>query len=215
VIAALQAARSSNRYLAKIELQKFIYLNDIVGYLYDVLPPKQHHVTYRFGPYDNVIQNTIDSLSFRGFVVPMAVERLPQGGGTRARYKLSGAGLKLASSLEGKKAFRRKFSTARWVAIKLSELGWRRLVDLVYAEPTYVAAKSSGFGKTIDVANGLQNSAAAIINLLERSIKEGLTDIHLDREFVADLFFDYLDYMEKGNRVAGESPIGDGSEISA
>src|SRR4051812_8205442 len=84
---AMSAASKYGQDLNRIRLQKFIYLLDVVGYIYHLLPPRVAHKTYKHGPWDVAIQNAVDALVFRGFAEASKVQRDPNGK-IHATYKL-------------------------------------------------------------------------------------------------------------------------------
>lgn len=191
VAISLSTASRYHEKLNRIRLQKFIYLLDIVGYMYEVLPPAANHISYNNGPYDAAIQNAVDSLAFRGLVEISDVENLP-GRKISCRYSLTEAGQKWAENLTEKKELSLRFEAANTVGKKVNKLGWWRLKDLVYAEPTYVQKRYSGFGQRLDISNGVENTASYLIGLINRSLEVGEKNT-VNRELAVDIFFKYLD----------------------
>jgi hypothetical protein len=198
VAMALATASVYNQKLNRIRLQKFIYLFDIVGYMYEILPSAANHVSYNNGPYDPAIQNAVDSLAFRGLVEISDVEPLPSGNFS-SQYTLTIAGEEWVGILAGQEAFKPRFEAARITGKKVEKLCWWRLKDLVYAEPTYVQKKYSGFGQRIDITKGTENTAAYLIGLINRSL--GLKEKQMvDRELAVDIFFRFLDNYDRSSK---------------
>lgn len=205
VTMALATASVYNQKLNRIRLQKFIYLLDIVGYIYEVLPPAANHISYNNGPYDPAIQNAVDSLAFRGLVEISDVDTLPRGNFS-SQYTLTFAGEEWVEILAGQEAFKLRFEAARLIGKKVEKLGWWRLKDLVYAEPTYVQKKYSGFGQRIDITKGTENTAAYLIGLINRSL--GIKEKQMvNRELAVDVFFRFLDNYDLSSKKI--SHVGD------
>src|SRR6267378_2820370 len=167
---------------------------DVIGYLYDALPPIDHHRTYRHGPYDVNLQNAIDSLGFRGLVLIRNVGKTNYGG-IQATYELTQAGLAFGNRLRAHGAFKGKYRIAMRVGQNLQEYGWGRLIDLVYGEPTFMSARTHGYGHDLTIQDGLENSAATIFRVIENLMTPSPAQSSISEEYVADLFMDYLDQM--------------------
>ncbi|RBP75540.1 hypothetical protein [Marinobacter nauticus] len=201
VTISLATASRYHEKLNRIRLQKFIYLLDIVAYMYDVLPPAKNHVSYNNGPYDAAIQNAVDSLAFRGLIKISDVEN-SSSGKISCQYSLTEVGKKWAITLAEKKELRLRFDAANAVGKKVNKLGWWRLKDLVYAEPTYIQKRYSGFGLQIDTTDGTQNSAALLIGMFNAALEERSTNCVLNRELATELFFRYLDNFDSSQGQA-------------
>lgn len=198
VTMALATASVYNQKLNRIRLQKFIYLLDIVGYIYEVLPPAVSHISYNNGPYDPAIQNAVDSLAFRGLVEISDVDTLPRGN-LSSQYMLTLAGEEWVKILAGQEMFKFRFEAATITGKKVEKLGWWRLKDLVYAEPTYVQKKYSGFGQRLDITKGTENTAAYLIGLINRSL--GIKEKQMvNRELAVDVFFRFLDNYDLSSK---------------
>lgn len=200
VALALGAAESYNQSLNRIRLQKFIYLLDVVGYLYEILPPREAHTTYKNGPYDYAIQNAVDSLAFRGLAQVLRIKRSPNNK-IHAEYGLTPAGKSWLKALTEDGGFGTRWEAALEVAKKVNLRGWSRLVDLVYAEPTFASTKPRGYGQQLPLNNGLENSAAFLMQTINRGISHGFDQATPDRELVVELFFRYLDNYARSQRA--------------
>jgi uncharacterized protein YwgA len=193
---ALATASVYEQRLNRIKLQKFIYLLDIVGYMYEVLPPATNHMSYNNGPYDPAIQNAVDSLAFRGLVEISDVETLP-GGNFSSHYTLTLAGEEWVKTLAEQSVFKLRFEAASIIGKKVENLGWWRLKALAYAEPTYAQKRYSGFGQRIDVTDGTKNTAAYLIGIFNCLLEERNQNSNLNRELAIELFFRFLDSYDK------------------
>jgi hypothetical protein len=192
---ALYGANLHKRSLNRIQLQKFIYLLDVVGYLYDIFPPLEGHKTYKNGPYDLAIQNAVDTMAFRELVKVNSLSL--SNGNITSDYELTDAGLSWVRKLLSDKGIAIRQEVAREVTAKVNSLGWYRLVDLVYAEPTFATARPHGYGRLLTPNNGLENTAALLIQTLRYSLYLGDINVQPDRNLLIDLFFRYLDSCSK------------------
>lgn len=195
---ALGAANQSGTVLNRTELQKFIYLSDVVGYLFEILPPSIAHVTYKRGPFDLNIQNAVDALVFRGLVKASSVEKDSKGN-IRATYQLSSAGRQWVDSIHQTDAFSLRYKASAAVASQLEKWGWSRLIALVYAEPTFVTKKSHGFGQALALNNGLENSAAHLLQILDIGLRAGFPESSQDRDLMVQILFRYLERYARTN----------------
>ena len=196
VAITLATASVYEQRLNRIRLQKFIYLLDIVGYMYEVLPPAANHISYKNGPWDRAIQIAVDSLAFRGLVEISDVESLPNGNFS-SQYTLTLAGEEWVKILAGQETFKLLFEAASITGKKVEKLGWWRLKNLVYAEPTYVQKKYLGFGQKIDITDGTKNTAAYLMGIFNRLLEERGHNAELNRELATELFFRFLDNYDR------------------
>lgn len=188
----LSAAARWGHKMNRLQLQKFIYLSDVVGYVFEILPPTRAHITYKRGPFDVAIQNAVDALVFRGFVEASGVQK-DGSGNIRAVYGLTAAGMKWIDDTRESNKFVEHWRAALEVANQLETFGWGRLVSFVYAEPTYIAAKTRGFGQSLKLNDGLKNSAAGLLGLLDTGLRSGFPESTQNRDLMIQLLFRYLD----------------------
>jgi hypothetical protein len=196
VILALGEAEKANVQPTRIQLQKFIYLSDVLGQVVGTLKLREGHKTYRNGPYDAAIQNAVDSLAFRGVVRITGVWKTASGG-TGTKYALAVPGQKLIHRLRESPAFARKVQVAKLVGAELCEFGWSRIVNLVYAEPTFVATRPSGWGSHLSPEDGLVVSTAFVLAIMRRTVGTLYPDREATPEWIAERFFAYLDDYDK------------------
>lgn len=193
VIFSLGVADIYGLTLNRIRLQKFIYLLDVVGYLYEILPPLDAHRTYRRGPYDSAIQNAVDSLAFRGLTKVLNVTRSKDDKAIHAEYSLSDAGKLWLKKLRDDAGLKTRWEAALEVAHKVNARGWDKIVAMVYAEPTYFAMRPRGYGQRLQPDNGLENSAAFIMRILDYGLSHGFKGKKPSKELMIEMFFRYLD----------------------
>jgi hypothetical protein len=189
---SLSVAAGCEQKLNKVQLQKFVYLADVVGYLFEILPPPKAHVTYKRGPFDVGIQNAVDALVFRGLVEASGV-RKDSVGNVHAIYGLTSAGGKWIDSTRETQAFSQRWEASSEVGAQLEVHGWSRLVALVYAEPTFISTKAEGFGQKLALNDGMKNSAANLFALLDTGLRSGFPESTQNRELMVQMLFRYLD----------------------
>ena len=167
VALALGEAHQSNVAPTKIQLQKFIYLTDVLGQIVGLFKLGEGHKTYFNGPYDAGIQNAVNALAFRGLVRIAGTWRTASGH-IATKYALAPAGFELLHLIQENEALARKVRVAKLVGAELSRLGWRNIVELVYAEPTFVATRPIGWGNRLAIEDGLSVSAAFLFAIMRR-----------------------------------------------
>lgn len=191
VVFALAEAEKAQKSPTKIQLQKFIYLTDVLSQVVGAMKPREAHRTYRNGPYDAAIQNAVDCLAFRGLVRVAGVWRTPSGHmGTR--YKLAEPGRQFLQRLQFSPSFHRKTRIANLVGDELVHLGWDRIVALVYAEPTYVSTRPTGWGASLPAEDGLAVSTSFLIAVMRRVVATLSEEAPERPEWLANRFFAYL-----------------------
>ena len=193
---AVKIASSYGQWLGKVQLQKFIYLLDVLRPLYEIMPPLDGHLTYKYGPYDVKIQSAADVLAFRGFLKYHQVTINPQNH-VAITYLLTSDGEKLVSRFTAERAFSSSWEICTRIGFWLNKLGWKRIVDLVYSEPTFVSIRQKGFGQRIIPYDATKNSAALIMAILDFGLLTGYKRSSINNELMVELFFQYLDSAEK------------------
>ena len=191
VVLALNEARLSEIQPTKIQLQKFVYLCDVLGQIVGRLKPVEAHKTYRNGPYDPAVQNAVDSLAFRGLVRIAGVWRTPSGH-LSTKYTLADPGDVFLNQLKSHRSLEQKVLVASLVGTELQALGWDRIVSLVYAEPTFVATRPFGWGAPLEAENGLKVSTAFLVAIMRRVSETLSLEVAVRPEWLADRFFAYL-----------------------
>jgi len=196
VVLALGEAEKAQVQPTRIQLQKFVYLTDVLGQVVGTLKLSGGHKTYRNGPYDAAIQNAVDSLAFRGMVRIAGIWKTPSGG-TGTKYALAAPGRHLLARLRETPEFARKVHAAGLVGTEMRKVGWSRIVDLVYAEPTFVATRPTGWGSRLPAEDGLAVSTAYVLAIMRRTISVLSPERGPTPEWIAERFFAYLDDYDK------------------
>src|ERR1035438_3464416 len=120
VMLALGEAGQAKVRPTKIQLQKFVYLTDVLGQVVGSLKPREGHKTYRNGPYDPAIQNAVDALAFRGLARVAGAWRTPSGH-LATSYTLAEPGREFLKKLRGHPALARKVQMAGLVGAALCD----------------------------------------------------------------------------------------------
>lgn len=206
VMFALGEAEKAREHPTKIQLQKFVYLADVLSQIVGAMKPRDAHLTYRNGPYDPAIQNAVDCLAFRGLVRVAGVWRTPSGHlGTS--YALSAPGRKFLQRIRSSPSLGRKSRIATLVGDELLHLGWDRIVALVYAEPTYVSTRPTGWGAPLPAEDGLTVSAAFLVAVMRR-VAGTLSEEHSPPpEWISDRFFAYLSDYDRNYGTQREAAV--------
>ena len=204
VMLALGEAGQAKVRPTKIQLQKFVYLADVLGQVVGSLKPREGHKTYRNGPYDPAIQNAVDALAFRGLARVAGAWRTPSGH-LATSYTLAEPGLEFLKKLREHQALARKVQMAGFVGAALCEIGWDRIVRLVYAEPTYVATRPTGWGSRLAAEDGLVVSAAFMLAVMRRVAETLSTERAANPKWITDRFFAFLSDYAQNYGSTGEA----------
>lgn len=191
VLFALATAREYEQSLGRLQLQKIIYLSDVLAVLWETLGPKEGHQTYKHGPYDPAIQNAVDTLAFRG-AVNIVESNLKQDQTIRVRYQISDIGIQIVQNVRDIPAFAKKSDMYEIIGLHVNRRGWHKLKDMVYSEATYVTRKSDGFGKSLGTESLLTNeSLRVLVEFNDLIPREG--NSQLSKENLTSIFFQILD----------------------
>ena len=194
VAIALGVAGSHGQSLNRIRLQKFVYLMDAVAVIFKVLPLTDGYYTFKHGPFDPAVQNAVDSLAFRGLVSITSLHAAEEGT-VSAVYTLSVGGQNWFQKLGDDQAMADRIKIGNAVAERVDRLGWWRLRELVYAEPTFLKARTAGYGRHLAPHKGRDVSTARLLQVIMRALRLG--NIEPTRDSVLDAYFDYLDRYAK------------------
>jgi len=202
VVASLWAAGQRGESLNRIRLQKFVYLMDAVATLFRLLPPSEGHYTFKYGPFDPAVQNAVDCLAFRGLVKILNLKRGDEGT-LSVDYTLTEAGQSWARELASVPVIADRLTIAEAVALRVSRLGWRRLRELVYAEPTFVSLAGTGYGRRLHPEQGKGVTSARLLEIISAATSRASSETRHD--LTLDLYFGFLhDYAHRqkpGRRV--------------
>lgn len=197
---ALSAAGQYEYVLNRIGLQKFLYLADALSRLFEVLPPAIGHETYKHGPYDRSIQNAVDCLCFRR-LVRIAKLSAMESGNLTTEYELTDAGVLWASRMASSDLGRPKWAVIFKIAAEINAGGyWRSLRELVYAEPTFVNAKSRGWGHALRLDDAFSPTSFALVNVIQLALNRGFQGTEPSLDLLISLYFKYLQRYSASQR---------------
>jgi uncharacterized protein YwgA len=188
VLFALKTAADYNQTLGRIQLQKYVYLTDTVGLIWEVIAPKNGHETYKHGPFDESINNAVDVLAFRGFVDIVSIKMEEKR--VDALYCINKTGIKLFEGIVAEEHFNKKNTLYQQIGIHVNRIGWRKLRELVYAEPTYLQSRASGYGYKFDYLSLFSNESLRILYQFENMLKDGQK---ISKENMVSLFFKLIE----------------------
>ncbi len=191
VIIALNVAEQYNQELGRLGLQKFIYLADIISLYWGMLNICNGHETYKRGPYDYDIQNSVDVLAFRGFV-SISQSNIKEDGSVTASYVLSKFGKLLFKELEKNRIFKTRIELFTSIGYHVEKRGWRNLKALVYLEPTYCFAKNNGWGYRLDYSSLLSNDTLRILDGFRKMLNSDKME-NISKENFTSIFFKILE----------------------
>lgn len=147
VLFALASAAKFEIVLTRIQLQKLIYLGDVFSAVWREVSRPADFFPYERGPWDRQIQNAVDALAFRGFVrVEARFLRLNQ---VRSSYSLSALGCEIVENLRDESVLCEEIQLYDEIASEVARRGWEEIVQIVYSEPTYLAALESCSGSRL------------------------------------------------------------------
>lgn len=190
VLLSLAVAHNYGVDLGRLQLQKFIYLSDILSIIWETLAPRYGHYTYKNGPYDSGIQDAVDVLAFRG-CVSIIQFTMRSGSTVTATYRISDIGLIIVNDMIKEDFFNRKYDMYKQIAHQVNKRGWDQLRNLVYSEASYSLRRADGNGQRLYSNSILKNESLRIILGFKSIIQS--ENVELTRKNLSFLFFDFLD----------------------
>lgn len=189
VIFALHAASRYDQSLGRIQLQKFIYLGDILSIIWHLITAKEGHETYNFGPYDPKIQNAADILSFRGFINIRFLDIVTDPNKTTSQYSINNNGLNFSENLCRKQFYNTKNHIYQNIALNVNRVGWGKLKTIVYSEITYL--NEMGHYRKIDSNSYSGNKTYQLLELFDNLTSENNQNI--SKENMVSIFFKIIE----------------------
>lgn len=193
VILALSTSERYGENLGRLQLQKFIYLCDILSLAWNILSSDDGHETYKHGPYDYKIQNAVDALSFRGFVKIEFLKLDKKNMSTTSNYSLTDPGKLLYERLLSAKLYKTKDTIYKLIAKNVNRRGWTNLKSIVYSEVSYV--NKVGFYNQIDTNSYTNNATIQLVDLFNNLSKRK----PIKPEDLVTIFFKITDNYRKLN----------------
>lgn len=190
VLLALKASSAYVNSLGRLQLQKLIYLFDILAIAWREVDGSNTFSPWNHGPYDQTIQNAVDSLAFRGFV---AIDTLSFAGTRKAQssYSLTRAGESAVDGLSTDGPFNDDLDLLNEISAEINRRGWSNIKSIVYSEPTYNTARATKQGVKLSV-NLDHNLSWKLI----REIRDGFEsrrDEPMSKRTLIQVFFATLD----------------------
>lgn len=190
VLFALTAATEYVQALGRLQLQKTIYLFDILAIAWRQVGGSESFSTWKNGPYDMTIQNAVDSLCFRGLV---SINKITFIGirKTHAAYSLTKIGRIAVEKLSREEHFADDLALFREIAEEVDRRGWSDIKQIVYSEPTYNLARATNRGNRLSVRQS-QNLSWKLIAQIRTGFEAGRTR-PMSRRTLVQVFFAMLD----------------------
>jgi uncharacterized protein YwgA len=166
VLLSLGATTKRNVAVQRIQLQKFIYLQDVFTSVWRVVAKPARFQPEKRGPYDKHIQNAVDALAFRGLVevTSLSFQEIRQ---TRSSYRLTPSGQKAVKELIVDTVLHEEFLHAEEIADEIDRRGWEKIVQIVYSEPTYVVERDHASGQVLQINDPMANVTTQIVKLFQ------------------------------------------------
>jgi hypothetical protein len=190
VLLALATASAHKDGLARLQLQKFIYLFDILAIAWRDVEGSNTFLPWNHGPYDRTIQNAVDCLAFRG-LVSIAELSFRDVRKAQCLYSLTPAGKLAVERLVKEKPFANDIDLFREMSMEINRRGWSKIKDIVYSEPTYNTARVTQQGTTLFVSQNY-NLAWKLV----RGVRDGFElgrQKPMSRRTLVQVFFATLD----------------------
>jgi len=194
VLIALAVAHKYGESLGRLQLQKFIYLGDILSLLWEMFSPTNGYETYKRGPYDRKVQNAVDVLAFRG-AVSIATNKNYVGSNGVVSYSITPIGMKIVTRMESETPFLKALQMYNVIGVHINQRGWQNLRKIVYSEATYISNKGAGYGVPLKTNSLLSNLSAQIIWGFEQMVRNKETS--LSKENLVSIFFRVLDNSQQ------------------
>lgn len=190
VAVCLYSAKHQQQAVSKIQLQKLIYLMDVLSVCLEVVSVESGHQTYFHGPYDKNIQNSADMLAFWEFSDVRDIHVNDRG--VTCEYFLNDSGILWISDLiRNDENTRKRYEICDYlIGALINRDEMNNLVSLVYAEPLFVKNKGLGYGVELNL-NYLENNDFYYFFLLLRDAYQINGDIDLTK-FLCDFMVEYL-----------------------
>lgn len=194
VLISLYTARKNKPRLGRLQLQKYIYLCDSISLLWNQAALGSKYITYKHGPYDRQIQNAVDALAFRGLVTIASLD-MDNSKKASALYEITHEGCKLVEQIRNTPPFSRRLLLCEQVSDSITERGWKNLLSLVYADPTYVREGGIGWGRQIKMNSLAKNISSRVIAFFSSLTRDGT----MSEENITTLYFELLDQILVAN----------------
>lgn len=168
VLLALSVAGDFRQTLNRLQLQKLVYLFDVLALSWRHVGSPRGFRPWHNGPYDAAVQNAVDALAFRGFVAATDVA-FRRTRNAEARYSLTEAGAQAVDRLAENAAIANDLQLLRAIGAEIDHRGWKKIKEIVYSEPTYNRARAKSEMSELPVNNVLENLSSRLLSDLKRA----------------------------------------------
>ena len=189
LISLFFARKYDQNAIGRIQLQKLIYLVDIISIIWEVLAPRYGHETYKYGPYDKNIQNAVDALVFRRLVDIVSLDMNSENN-IDVKYKINEFGIMLYEKIKDENIIAKKIELYDNITQEVDKREWFNLKGMVYSEPYYLLNKVEGYGYGFDYLNSLKNQSLRILYDFERMLKTGQK---ISKQNMVSIFFKLIE----------------------
>lgn len=197
---ALEAAEHVGwQYLSRIQVQKILYLTEMLGPFQQFIISRLEYYPWHRGPYSKSLQNGIDHLVARGLatityyhlrqttqVVPTRDDKVEV-----VQYQITDSGHSLIKSLC---SYEGNMDTRRLVQLvcELVDLyGVSNILNLVYEEPTFSELKARGKADFIDPESE-NNQTLELLSFIDDTARTAMRYTSVTWEAIATAYFDFL-----------------------
>lgn len=176
-------------YQSKIQMQKGVYLIQILSPLYNLAEEYVKYFSYNYGPFSAQLQGTIHHLCSIGLVDLLYYE---PGHNGKAKYRISEKGKLALRKLELLPKFEKMMDLSRIISNMIDIYGLDNLVAIVYEEPTFKKLKTEGHFSRIIKLQGEMNLSAKIVEEFNIISQQMFKREQITVESLIVAYFDYL-----------------------
>lgn len=197
ILFVLMAAKQiMNVSLTRIEMQKIIYLINILAPLKSLILDYFEFKVWHNGPYSKDIQNTLNNLVALN-LVEMPDYKIKNNNNKiseMSKYTISPLGENIVSQLILYDAKQEEYQWILSIVRLVNLYGINNIVEIVYQEPTfkYLKNKNDGFGSTIYI-NEIDDNK--LISLIKEIKKIGEQDFGYRFDKPEDILLAVFDYL--------------------
>ena len=173
----------------KLQMQKGVYLIQILSPVYEIAESFVKFFSYNHGPYSKELQTAIHHLCCCGLVSLDLYEPWNKG---RALYSITLKGKSAVIKLSDSLQFRRMLDLSRIISNLIDVYGIENIVRLVYEEPTFKRIKQSGTPNRVIPSEQDKNLTVKLVRELETISKELFHRNNLSVESLLLAYFDFL-----------------------
>jgi uncharacterized protein YwgA len=177
--------------IGKKQLQKVVYIIEAVSPIKEVIDDFLYRKK-NYGPYSKDIQNIVNVLIVYDLAKIIEQKPFDYRGEKRLRttYGISGTGKKVVRELRQYPAYEEKSKWIQKIVKIISLYGINKIVDLVYAEPTFQKVRK--FHQAIPINETEKNLSVELMKFL-KEISEGEFEHYVENDDL--LLIDFFDFL--------------------